>query len=81
VSVEAREDHRDRNREYRARRRIRVMDHGSQELDLAMNCVSEPIVHADHRVRRRGIVICVVCGAERSRIVIRERRRRARDPP
>jgi hypothetical protein len=80
-SVEGAEDHCDRNREYRCRRRARVMDQRSQKLESAMKSAAEEITGEERRVPRRGFVICVVCGAERRLIVVRHRRRRARDPP
>jgi hypothetical protein len=80
-SIEAREDNRDRNREYRARRRARVMDHSSRKLDSAMKSAPEAISGDERRVPRRGFVICAVCGGESRLIVVRRRRRRARDPP
>lgn len=81
VSVEAREDNRDRNREFRARRRARVMDHGSRKLDSGVKCAPEVITREERAVSRRGFVICAVCGVESRLIVVRHRRRRARDPP
>jgi hypothetical protein len=81
-SVEAREDNRDRNREYRDRRRRRVMDHSSQKLDSTVKSALEAIVGVvERRVPRRGFVICAVCGGESRLIVLRHQRRRARDPP
>jgi hypothetical protein len=80
-SVEAREDNRDRNREFRARRRTCVMDHGSRKLDSVAKSVPEPNAGEERRVPRRGFVICAVCGGECRAIVVRHRRRRARDPP
>ena len=81
LSVEGREDNRDCNRAYRQRRRARVMDQRSQKLDSAMKSAVKAIPAAQHLARRRGFVVCAVCGAERRLIVVRPRRRRARDPP
>jgi hypothetical protein len=80
-SEEGAADHRDRNREYRLRRRRRVMDQRSQKLDSAVKSAPETIAAEEQRAPRRGFVICVVCGAELRLIVVRRRRRRGRDPP